>query len=123
MLQNALLKLQNVQDLFPFAKTEEKGPTCDINETSAWWKLLTARCQLQNSGQSFHLPPDGVQVPLGAEGQWRLAGACLALGAGSLFRLALALCRQTLPVDIFALLLFSGYSFVWIFGTKLPIYK
>jgi len=53
-----------------------------------------------------------------------LAGACLALGASSLLRLALSLCRRALPVDIFALLLaIPGHSFVWTFGTKLPIYK
>ena len=39
-------------------------------------------------------------------------------------RLALSLCRQELPVDIFALLLaISGHLFVWTFGAKLPIYK
>jgi len=47
---------------------------------------------------------------------WRLADG--------LFRLALALCRQALPVDIFLILLaIPGHSLVWIFGTKLPIYK
>jgi len=41
-----------------------------------------------------------------------------------LFRLALASCRQALLVDIFLLLLaISGHSLVWIFITKLPIYK
>jgi len=55
---------------------------------------------------------------------WRLAGACLALDAGDLLRLALSLCRRALPVDIFALLLaIPGHSFVWTFGAKLPIYK
>jgi len=55
------------------------------------------------------------------------SSACLALGwrlAGGLFRLALASCRQALPVEIFLLLLvIPGHSLVWIFGTKLPIYK
>jgi len=54
------------------------------------------------------------------------SGAWLALGwslVGGLLRLALALCRQALPVGIFALLAVPGYSFVWTFGTKLPIYK
>jgi len=55
------------------------------------------------------------------------SSACLALGwrvDGGLFRLALVSRRQTLPVDIF-LLLFAipGHSLIWIFGTKLPIYK
>jgi len=53
---------------------------------------------------------------------------CLAVSrcrqAVSLLHLMLALCRQALPVDIFYLLLaIPGHSFVWIFGTKLPIYK
>jgi len=44
--------------------------------------------------------------------------------AGGLFRLALALRRQALPVDIFLLLLaIPGHSFIWTFGAKLPIYK
>jgi len=48
----------------------------------------------------------------------------LAPGANGLLRLPLALCRQALPIDIFAFLLaIPGHSFVWIFGTKLPIYK
>jgi len=55
------------------------------------------------------------------------SGTWLTLGlrlAGGLFHLAVALCRQALPVDIFLLLLaISGHSLVWIFGTKLPIYK
>jgi len=55
------------------------------------------------------------------------SSACLVLGwrmADSLFRLALVSRRQALLVDIF-LLLFAipGHSLVWIFGTKLPIYK
>jgi len=55
------------------------------------------------------------------------SSTCLALGwrvAGGLFCLALVSRRQALPVDIF-LLLFAipGHSLVWIFGTKLPIYK
>jgi len=52
------------------------------------------------------------------------SGAWLAPDGDGLLRLALALCRQTLPVDIFALLLaIPDHSFIWIFGTKLPIYK
>jgi len=44
--------------------------------------------------------------------------------AGGRLRLALSLCCRALLVDIFALLLaISGYSFVWTFGAKLPIYK
>ena len=63
-------------------------------------------------------------MPPGGDEQWHLAGACLAPGAGGLFRLTLSLCRRALPVDIFALLLaILGLSFVWTFGAKLPIYK
>jgi len=48
----------------------------------------------------------------------------MAPSGDGLLRLALAWCRQALPVHIFALLLaILGHSFVFIFGTKLPIYK
>ena len=48
------------------------------------------------------------------------SGAWLAL----VWRLALALCRGALPVDIFSfLLVIPGHSFVWTFGAKLPMYK
>jgi len=44
--------------------------------------------------------------------------------AGGLFRLALASHHQALPVDFFLLLLaIPSHLLVWIFGTKLPIYK
>jgi len=65
------------------------------------------------------LAPGGSRSPPGNERLWRLAGTCawLAPGGDGLLRLALALCRQALPVDIFALLLaIPGHSFVWIFG-------
>jgi len=55
------------------------------------------------------------------------SSACLALGwrlTGGLFRLALASCRQALPVDIFLLLLaISGHSLIWIFGQSFPSTK
>jgi len=35
-LQDVLFELQNVQDAFPLAKTEEKEPTCHISEN---WRL------------------------------------------------------------------------------------
>jgi len=57
----------------------------------------------------------------------RNKGACLALGwhlTGGLLRLALASCRQALPVDIFLLLLaISGHSLIWIFGQSFPSTK
>jgi len=42
-LQIALLELQNVQDPFSIAKTEEKGPLDTSAKTGAWWKPITAR--------------------------------------------------------------------------------
>jgi len=83
-------------------------------------------------------PPGGIEQTGGKTGSYRPAmssyrqavrnrGAWMALGwrlTGSLFRLALASCRQALPVDIFLLLCYSG-SLISLdfFGTKLPIYK
>jgi len=56
-LQIALLELQNVQDEFPSAKTEEKGSFDTSAKTGAWRKGLTARCKPLNRGQVFPLPP------------------------------------------------------------------
>jgi len=106
--------LQNAKDTFPLAKTEEKELTCHISEN---WRLAEAsHRQALASKQWAKL--------LSTAQQWRLASACLAPSGGGLLRLALALCRRALPVDIFALLLaILGHSFVWTFGAKLPMYK
>ena len=71
-------------------------------------------------------PPGGIEqtgAKLAATAR-RLVGAWLALGwrlTGGLFRLALASCRQALPVDIFLLLLaIPGHSLIWIFGQSFP---
>jgi len=67
VLQIALLELQKVQDLFPFAKTEEKEPTCHISKN---WRLAEGshRQALANKhSQDYQLPPGGVQVPPGGQ--------------------------------------------------------
>ena len=123
-LQICSLCLQNAKDLFPLAKTEEKEPTCHISENVRLAEGSHRQALAIKQGQTSHLLLGGGQVPPGGEQQWRLAGACLAPGAGVLLRLALSLCRRALPVDIFALLLaILGHSFIWTFGAKLPIYK
>jgi len=83
-------------------------------------------------------PPGGIEQTVGKTGSYRPAvssyrqavrnrGAWLALGwrlTGGLFRLALASCRQALPVDIFLLLLaIPGHSLIWIFGQSFPSTK
>jgi len=83
-------------------------------------------------------PPGGIGQTEGKTGCYRPAvssyrqavrnrGAWLALGwrlTGGLFRLALASCRQALPVDIFLLLLaISGHSLIWILGQSFPSTK
>jgi len=83
-------------------------------------------------------PPGGIEQTGGKTGSYRPTvssyrqavhnrGAWLALGwrlTGGLFRLALASCRQALPVDIFLLLLaISGHSLIWIFGQSFPSTK
>ena len=66
-----------------------------------WWKFA----------QTARRCPSTVRRWLTAAPGWRLAGGLL--------RLALALCRQVLPVDIFLLLLaIPSQSLVWIFWNK-----
>jgi len=64
-LQDVLFELQNVQDKFPSAKTEEKGSLDTSAKTGAWRKGLTARRKPPNRGQVLPLPPGGVQLPPG----------------------------------------------------------
>jgi len=83
-------------------------------------------------------PQSGIEQTGGKTGSYRPAvssyrqavrnrGAWLALGwrlTGGLFHLALASCRQALPVDIFLLLLaILGHSLIWIFGQSFPSTK
>jgi len=101
-LQIALLELQNVQDEFPSAKTEEKGSFDTSAKTGAWRKGLTARRKPPNRGKSSRYRPAVTKCRQAVTN----SSACLALGwrvAGGLFRLALASRRQALPVDIFLL--------------------
>ena len=116
-LQIALLELQNVQDEFPSAKTEEKGSLDTSAKTGAWRKGLTARRKPPNRGQVFPLPPGASHQTGGKSSRYRPvmtkcrqavtnSSACLTLGwpvAGGLFCLALASRCQALPVDIFLL--------------------
>jgi len=72
-------------------------------------------------------PPGGIEqtgAKLAATARRFVTGAPGWHLTGGLFRLALALCRQALPVDIFFLLLaIPGHSLIWIFGQSFPSTK
>ena len=60
-LQIALLELQNVQDLFSLAKTEEKESTCHISEN---WRLAEgSHRQAQATKQGASLPATARRWP------------------------------------------------------------
>jgi len=78
-LQDVLFELQNVQDPFPLAKTEEKKPTCHISEQ---WRLAAGSHRQAVSGKqgaklaatTRRCPVTARRFVTGAPG-WRLVGA------------------------------------------------
>jgi len=107
-LQIALLELQNVQDPFPLAKTEEKEPTCHISE---YWRLAEGshRQAVANkqgakpSATARRCPVTARRFVTGAPG-WRFVGAWLAVcSAWRLLRVA----RRFLLTFFFFSLLFG----------------
>jgi len=78
-LQITLLELQNVQDRFPLAKTEEKEPTCHISENGrlaegSHRQALAIKQWANSSSTARRWPGAARRWPAVAPG-WRLSGA------------------------------------------------
>ena len=100
-------------------ENRRKGANLPHQRTMAPGGRVSPPCGIGQTGAkigSYRLAVSSYRQAVRSRGAWRLTGG--------LFRLALASCRQALPVDIFLLLLaISGHSLIWIFGQSFPSTK